>query len=53
MKRDRYVLELVLKNGIPCAAVIGGGYDKILDELARRHTIIHRAATHVFKARRL
>ncbi|KAK3926662.1 hypothetical protein KUF71_014998 [Frankliniella fusca] len=53
MKRDCYVLEQILRCGIPCATVIGGGYDKILDELARRHTIIHRAATKVFKARRL
>lgn len=53
MKRDRYVLDLVLKQGIPCATVIGGGYDKILDELAKRHTIIHRAATSIFKSRRL
>lgn len=53
MKRDRYVLDLVLKQGIPCATVIGGGYDKILDELAKRHTIVHRAATYIFKSKKL
>lgn len=53
MKRDRYVLDTILKQGIPCATVIGGGYDKCLDELAKRHTIIHRAATYIFKSRRL
>jgi len=53
MKRDKYVLDLVLKRGVPCATVIGGGYDKILDELAKRHTIIHRAATYIYKSQKL
>jgi len=53
MKRDRYVIDTILKRGIPCVSVIGGGYDKNLDELAKRHTIIHRAATYVFKTKRL
>ncbi|CAG0901051.1 unnamed protein product [Darwinula stevensoni] len=47
--RDKYVLETMRKNAIPCACVIGGGYDKDLDNLAKRHTIVHRAASCVFQ----
>ena len=43
--RDMFVLtEVCIKRKIPCATVIGGGYSSDLQELARRHTIIHRAA---------
>ena len=42
--RDVTVIEMVLKRGIPCATVIGGGYDDDIEVLGRRHSIIHRAA---------
>ncbi|SOC10451.1 histone deacetylase family protein [Stappia indica] len=45
--RDRYVVEQVRKAGIPLAGVIGGGYLEDIDRLARRHTILHRAAAEV------
>lgn len=53
LKRDKYVLDLVIARGIPCATVIGGGYDKSLEALAKRHTIIHRAASHIHRVKRL
>lgn len=40
-RRDRYVLERCVSAGIPVAAVVGGGYDKDVDALARRHAIVH------------
>ena len=47
--RDLYVLtEVHIKRKIPCASVIGGGYSTNIGELARRHTIIHRAANTVW-----
>ncbi|XP_054258213.1 uncharacterized protein SYNPCC7002_A1628-like [Macrosteles quadrilineatus] len=48
-KRDEYVLEQVIKRGISVATVIGGGYSRDLDKLALRHTIVHRAATKVWR----
>jgi len=45
--RDVAVIEMALKRGIPCATVIGGGYDDDIDVLSRRHSIIHRAAIKV------
>ena len=33
-----------VRRGVPVACVIGGGYDKDRAALARRHTIVHRAA---------
>ena len=47
--RDLFVLtEVCIKRKIPCATVIGGGYSSDLQELARRHTIVHRAANIVW-----
>ena len=48
-RRDRYVLESCLRQGIPVAGVIGGGYDTDHDRLARRHCTLHRAASEVFE----
>ena len=45
--RDHWVMDHVVSRGYPCAAVIGGGYSKDIDQLALRHTILHRAATKV------
>ena len=46
-ERDVTVLQSILKRGIPCATVIGGGYDDDIEVLSRRHSIIHRAAIKV------
>ena len=44
MARDRHVIGACLKAGVPLACVVGGGYGPDLDTLARRHSIVHRAA---------
>jgi acetoin utilization deacetylase AcuC-like enzyme len=45
-RRDRMVLAACAQRGIPTACVIGGGYDRSdLDELTRRHALLHVAAT--------
>ena len=44
-RRDLYVLETCLHWGAPVACVIGGGYSQDIDALARRHSLVHRAAT--------
>lgn len=46
--RDVAVIEMALNRGIPCATVIGGGYDDDIEVLGRRHSIIHRAAVKVW-----
>ena len=46
LQRDRMVLELCLRQGIPVATVIGGGYDG-LPELVARHALVFRAAAEV------
>jgi len=35
--------------GIPVVGVIGGGYDKDVDALARRHAIVHEEAAYVWR----
>ncbi len=45
--RDRYVLDLVNRAGVPVVGVIGGGYDNDALRLARRHAILHRTAAAV------
>ncbi len=41
--RDAYVLENCLPYA-PVAGVIGGGYDRDIEALAKRHATLHRAA---------
>ncbi|WGF86557.1 histone deacetylase family protein [Marinivivus vitaminiproducens] len=50
-RRDRYVIETVLARGIPLVGVIGGGYSRDIDAVARRHAILHRTAASVFEER--
>lgn len=45
--RDKYVLSVCREAGIPVAAVIGGGYDRDIVALARRHAQLHIAAAEV------
>jgi len=49
-RRDRWVLEYCVNEvGIPVAAVIGGGYDQDVTELARRHAILHEECSYVWR----
>ncbi|XP_031719674.1 uncharacterized protein hdac12 isoform X2 [Anarrhichthys ocellatus] len=48
-QRDLYVMKTVVSRGVPLAAVIGGGYSRDIDKLAVRHSIVHRAATRVWR----
>mmetsp|Transcript_67017 Transcript_67017/g.111381 ORF Transcript_67017/g.111381 Transcript_67017/m.111381 type:complete len:346 (-) Transcript_67017:3-1040(-) len=43
-ERDSYVYHSCLSRRIPVATVIGGGYSRNVDELARRHAIHAEAA---------
>jgi acetoin utilization deacetylase AcuC-like enzyme len=52
--RDRWVVEYcVIERGIPVAAVIGGGYDRDVDALARRHGIVHEECSYVWRKHHL
>ena len=54
MERDLYVIKTVtLRRGIPCACVVGGGYSADVEDLARRHTIVHRAASRIWERLRV
>jgi acetoin utilization deacetylase AcuC-like enzyme len=46
-QRDHYVFSQCAARQIPVAGVIGGGYQPDHERLARRHTLLHRAATAV------
>lgn len=48
-QRDRLVISTCLQRDLPVACVIGGGYDRDVPRLARRHSILHREATACFK----
>jgi acetoin utilization deacetylase AcuC-like enzyme len=47
-RRDKFVLQQCLQRGIPVAIVVGGGYAKDHERLARRHTLVHRAASELY-----
>jgi acetoin utilization deacetylase AcuC-like enzyme len=44
-RRDALVFEECRRRGVAVAGVIGGGYQRDIDQLARRHTILFRAAS--------
>ena len=46
-ERDRRVIGFFREQDIPVAGVMGGGYSADIDEIARRHTILHRTAKKV------
>ena len=48
-RRDRFVVERCVQAGIPVAAVIGGGYDRDVQALARRHAIVHEECAYVWR----
>lgn len=52
-KRDRWVLDRCVSANIPVAAVVGGGYDKDVDALARRHAIVHEECAYVWRKHKL
>jgi len=52
-KRDRWVLDRCVSSGIPVAAVVGGGYDKDIDALGRRHAIIHEECAYIWRKYKL
>ena len=41
--REAFVFEAVLRRGIAIVGVLGGGYSRDLDALARRHAMLHQA----------
>ena len=51
--RDRWVLDRCVSLGIPIAAVVGGGYDKDIDALGRRHAIVHEECAYVWRKYKL
>lgn len=52
-RREMQVLSACMAAGYPVAGVIGGGYADDLDGLVYRHSLLHRAATEVYRQCRL
>jgi len=48
-QRDAFVVESCVVRHIPIACVIGGGYDKDVHALARRHAILHEECSRVWR----
>ena len=46
--RDRYVIEQCLQRAVPIACVIGGGYDRDVPTLVKRHAFLHEQASLCF-----
>jgi acetoin utilization deacetylase AcuC-like enzyme len=47
--REMQVLSTCLSQGYPVACVIGGGYAEDLNALVYRHSLLHRAASDVYR----
>lgn len=52
-RRDMQVLMTCIAQGYPVACVIGGGYAEDMDALVYRHSLVHRAASDVYRQYRL
>jgi acetoin utilization deacetylase AcuC-like enzyme len=52
-QRDFQVLETCVSQGYPVACVIGGGYAEDLNSLVYRHSLLHRAASQIYRDRKL
>ncbi len=52
-ERDRMVLDHCLGRDIPVCGLIGGGYSKDREALARRHGILHHSAAQLWRSRGL
>ncbi len=48
-RRDALVLSACLGAGAPIVGVLGGGYARDVDVLARRHALLHHAAANALK----
>jgi acetoin utilization deacetylase AcuC-like enzyme len=48
-RREMQVLTTCLSQGYPVACVIGGGYADDLQALTYRHSLLHRAASQVYR----
>lgn len=52
-RRDMQVLSTCVSGGYPVACAIGGGYADDLKSLVYRHSLVHRAASQVYRQYRL
>jgi acetoin utilization deacetylase AcuC-like enzyme len=52
-RREMQVLSTCVAAGFPVACVIGGGYADDLDALVYRHSLLHRAASEIYRQFRL
>lgn len=52
-RREMQVLSTCVQAGYPVACVIGGGYGDDMDALVYRHSLLHRAASDVYRHARL
>jgi acetoin utilization deacetylase AcuC-like enzyme len=52
-RREMQVLSTCLAGGYPVACVIGGGYADDMNSLVYRHSLLHRAASQVYRHYRL
>ncbi len=52
-RREMQVLSTCIASGYPVACVIGGGYADDLKSLVYRHSLLHRAASEVYRLYRL
>ena len=48
-RRDMQVLSTCVSQGFPVASVIGGGYCEDMRSLVYRHSLLHRAASEVYR----
>jgi acetoin utilization deacetylase AcuC-like enzyme len=52
-KRDHCVITKCIDEGIPVAAVVGGGYEADVRSLGQRHALVHRVCGQIWREKKL
>ena len=47
-ERDTYIINTCVSQQLPVACVIGGGYDRNEEKVAKRHSLLHQAANQIW-----
>lgn len=53
IRREALVLDVCVGGGVPVAAFVGGGYDDNMEELVRRHCILHHVAREIYESNKM
>jgi acetoin utilization deacetylase AcuC-like enzyme len=52
-QRDHFVISTCVDAGIPVACTVGGGYERDIRQLGKRHALVHRVCAKIWREKQL